>query len=117
MNFRGVLPRKLTFSSGSLRSGHIAPRWQQPAAFDEGIPQNSQNAAGDLFRVLRGVINLRQALLGHEIPAIKNAVTLSLGIFDEFALTHVPWLDQCVISFYSLSEKSKLASGESSMRI
>jgi hypothetical protein len=46
-----------------------------------------------------------------DMHAIRNAVAIALGTIDEFTVTYGPWLDQCVISFYLLSEKSKLASG------
>jgi hypothetical protein len=46
-----------------------------------------------------------------DMHAIRNAVAIALGTIDEFTMTYGPWLDQCVISFYLLSEKSKLASG------
>ncbi len=102
---------------GSLLSGHDAPQWQQPALFDQEVTRNCQNAAGDLFRVFRGITHLRQSLLTNCMPfdiiAIRNAVTFAMGTVDEFALTYGPWLDQCVLSFYILSEKSKLASGKS----
>ncbi|KAJ9607985.1 hypothetical protein H2200_008064 [Cladophialophora chaetospira] len=101
-------------SIGSLLSGHMAPQWQQPAIFDRDVPRNCQDAAGDLFRVFRGVTHLRQTLIAAGAPfdmhVTRNAATFALGTFDEFAMTYGPWLDQCVISFYLLSEKSKLAS-------
>lgn len=106
----------LIASTGSLLSGHAAPQWQEPARFDEEVPEHCKNAAGDLFRVFRGIIHLRQLLLPGSSPfdvqAVRNMVALALSVFDEFAITYGPWLEQCVISFYILSEKSKLASGK-----
>ncbi|EXJ58533.1 hypothetical protein A1O7_05959 [Cladophialophora yegresii CBS 114405] len=101
-------------SKDSLLGGHAAPQWQQPALFDQEVPRHCQNASGDLFRVFRGVIHLRQMLLAGSGPsdmhATRTAVSTALGTIDEFTMTYGPWLDQCVISFYLLSEKSKLAS-------
>ncbi|ETI22507.1 hypothetical protein G647_06582 [Cladophialophora carrionii CBS 160.54] len=101
-------------SKGSLLGGHVPPQWQEPALFDQEVPRNCQNAAGDLFRIFRGVIHLRQMLLTgrgtFDMHATRNAVSVALGTTDEFTMTYGPWLDQCVISFYLLSEKSKLAS-------
>jgi len=103
-------------ASETLLGGHLAPNWQQPDLFDREVPRNCQNAAGDLFRVFRGVINLRQTLLTgnptDNIVALRSAITLARGINDEFALIYGNWLHHCSISFYLLSEKSKLASGK-----
>ncbi|OQV10504.1 hypothetical protein CLAIMM_14492 [Cladophialophora immunda] len=103
-------------SKGTLLSGHLPPEWQQPTVFDQEVPKHCQNAAGDLFRVFRGTINLRQILLtgaaAYNIPTLRSAVTVAVGINDEFALIYGSWLQHCSISFYLLSEKSKLASGE-----
>ncbi|KIW85531.1 hypothetical protein Z517_00923 [Fonsecaea pedrosoi CBS 271.37] len=101
-------------SKETLLGGHLAPEWQQPSVFDQEVPKHCQNAAGDLFRVFRGTINLRQVLLtgdaANNVPMLKSAITLAMAINDEFALTYGSWLRQCTISLYLLSEKSKLAS-------
>ncbi|OAP60575.1 hypothetical protein AYL99_05577 [Fonsecaea erecta] len=101
-------------SKGTLLSGHLTPDWQQPDLFDQEVPKHCQNAAGDLFRAYRGTINLRQILLTgdttYDIPTLRSAITLAMAINDEFALTYGSWLQQCNISFFLLSEKSKLAS-------
>ncbi|OAL21175.1 hypothetical protein AYO22_08138 [Fonsecaea multimorphosa] len=79
-------------SKGTLLSGHLAPDWQQPDVFDREVPRHCQNAAGDLFRVFRGAINLRQILLTGDttdnVFTLRPAITLAMGINDEFALTY-----------------------------
>ena len=56
---------------------------------------------------------LRQALLtGEAISEVRNAATLSISMFGEVDVKYGEWLDQCVVSFFILSDKSKLASGK-----
>jgi hypothetical protein len=81
------------------------------------VPKACQTASGDLFRVFRAAINLRQTLLryslGTDIDPIRKRITFALGAFEEFSSVYDSWLSQCVMSFYLLSDKSKLASGGS----
>jgi hypothetical protein len=105
----------LTISQGSFLSGRAPLEWQEPTTFDREVPRACQTASGDLFRVFRAAINLRQALLRHstgaDVDAIRRRITFALGAFEEFSLVYDSWLSQCVMSFYLLSDKSKLASG------
>jgi hypothetical protein len=108
----------LIYTTGSLLSGHSAPDWQQqqPASFDQEVTQNCQNAAGDLFCVYRSVIRLRQNLSVEidvaDSRAIRTAVAMAFAVFEEFIATYEAWFQQCLLSFFMLSEQSKLASGE-----
>jgi hypothetical protein len=57
---------------------------------------------------------LRELLLPTSTPVdvriVTSAVESAVATLEEYNATYGPWLDQCIISFYRLSEKSELSS-------
>ncbi|KAK4949767.1 hypothetical protein LTR10_011609 [Elasticomyces elasticus] len=91
------------------------PRTEQVAAFDQEVAATCQNAAGDLFHVFRQVIHLRQSTTKTSTPLdvcnLRSLVQQSSKLVDEYTSAYGTWLEHCTISFYRLSEKSKLSCG------
>lgn len=94
----------------------IAEQWQQPSDFEQLVAGNCQNAAGDLFHMLRQLTHLQQSVTtmttetDHSIVLYRTKSAIDLT--ETFNSTYQPWLEQCIIMFYRLSDKSKLATGK-----
>ncbi|KAK5044932.1 hypothetical protein LTR84_010304 [Exophiala bonariae] len=90
-----------------------AEQWQQPSSFEQCVASNCQNAAGDLFHMLRQMTHLKQfiATATPEIDSaiLKTRVESAIILTEGFDSTYQPWLEQCIVMFYRLSNKSKLA--------
>jgi hypothetical protein len=106
---------QLTLGSAQRIVEDITEQWQHPSLFEQHVASNCQNAAGDLFHIFRQLTHLKQFVLAmtttidHTIllSRIESAISLTEG----FNSIYQPWLEQCIIMFYRLSDRSKLATG------
>ncbi|KIW13291.1 hypothetical protein PV08_08479 [Exophiala spinifera] len=87
------------------------------SAFDIKVPSCCQSAAGDLFHLFRQVIRLRDAAdttsvsnVSIDVANLQGRVRESINTMNAYTSLYGSWLEQCIISFYRLSEESKLSS-------
>lgn len=100
----------------SQRAEVMAEQWQQPSVFEQHVASTCQNAAGDLFHMLRELTHLKQ-FIARATPTTDNAILVArvetaIKRTEGYDSTYRPWLEQCIIMFYRLSDKSKLATGK-----
>ena len=106
--------------AGSLAVLDIAGCSANSLMLDECIQEISQQCSGLGAQMWRQVIRLKAQLkttgIGGDTDMIEHSITTCFATMNSFNLTSGQWLDQCVLSFATLSERSQASTGASLTR-
>lgn len=105
----------LSLGSAQRIAEDMTEQWQQPSTFEQHVARNCQNAAGDLFHIFRQLTHLKQFVLAMttttDYVVLLNRIESAISLSDGFNSIYQPWLEQCIVMFYRLSDRSKLSTG------
>lgn len=79
------------------------------------IPEICRDGVGSMFQLWRQIFHLKTLLNADIQPLNKNLVAQELckclTTVDDFNAMHELWIDQCIVDFSALAEKSKVSAG------